>query len=159
VEFGAILAGFTDQPDPYMYVTPDTYDFKESNELLVDGVLSHYQALEQDKGVREIGIQRGSIQQTLVYSRRLRIVQKMLEGAMKAGPSWYSPSQAKQLDSYRRDLDDTQGVLVAGIRQYLAARTSQSDETTSRKFLEACGLQLRAEKRELETGTAVVKKY
>jgi len=159
VEFGAILAGFTDHPNPYMFVTPKTYDFKESIELLLDGVLSHYQVMERDKGFREATLQGGSIMNTLAYSRRVRIVQKMLEGAMKVGPSAYSPSQAQDLGSYHKDLDKAQDVLVARIRQYLAARTRQSDVTRTREFVQACGIQLRAEKRELSEGTATVRKF
>lgn len=159
VEFGAIVAGFTDHHDPYMFVTPDSYDFRESTELMVDGVLSHLQDLQQDKDYRDITQGGGPIKQTLVYSRRLRIVRKMLEGAMKAGPEWYTPSQAKQLARYRRDLDDTQDMLVAQIRQYLDALVSHSDRTTTDPFVEACGTQLRAERRELAAGTARVRKF
>ena len=159
VEFGAIVAGFTDHPDPYMYVTPEAYDFKESTELMLDGVLSHLQDLQQDKDYRKITNGGGPIMKTLVYKRRLRIVQKMLEGAMKAGPEWYTPVQAKQLGKYHRDLDDTQDMLIAQIRQYLDAQVSHSDSTTSTPFVWACDMQLRAEKRELESGIATVRKF
>ncbi len=159
VEFGAILAGFTDHPDPYAFVNPRAYDFRESMELLLDGVLSQYSAMEQDEDFREITSLGGPIKNTLAYSRRVRIVQKMLEGAMKPGPSRYSRSQAQKLGSYHKDLDDAQDVLVAQIRQYLAARARHSDVTTTREFREACTIQLQAEKRELAEGTATVRKY
>ena len=159
VEFGAILAGFTDHPNPYMFVTPKAYDFKESIELLLDGVLSHRQGMEQDKEYRAVTLLGGPIMNTLAYSRRVRIVQKMLEGAMTPGPSAYTPSQAKQLGSYHKDLDKAQDVLVARIRQFLTARARQSDVTRTREFLQACGIQLQAEKRELKAGTATVRKY
>ena len=38
VEFGAMVAGFTDHPNPFKDVTPDSHDYKSAMQLLLEGV-------------------------------------------------------------------------------------------------------------------------
>jgi hypothetical protein len=159
VEFGAIVAGFTPHPNPYMFVNPRAYDFRQSIELLLDGALTHREALMQDRDFRDVAEVGGPIMETLAYSRRVRIAGKMLEGAMKAGTASYSPSQVAELDRYHKDLNKVHDVLVGQIRQYVAAQVQHTDETTIREFLDACTVQLDAERRELAAGTATVRRY
>ncbi len=161
VEFGAIVEGFTRHRAPFAYIRPGTIDFTQSLELLLDGVATHYAALDKDRRFKRATGGSGGIMSTLAYSRRVRIVREMLKTAMQQGRQLYSPEQQRYLKSVSRDLDEAQVVLIASIQQYLESQITQEQQTTrhSGNFVQACQVQLDAERRELQSGKARVQGF
>ena len=45
IEFGAMIAGFTDYPNPFRDVTPQSPDYRSTMQLLLEGVTGHYAGL------------------------------------------------------------------------------------------------------------------
>lgn len=83
----------------------------------------------------------------------------MLSSAMRYGDRYYARNEAEQLGDWKKDLDQVQSLLTGKIYRFLNTQVSRSTETVSREFVDACGRQLAAEKRELEAGTATVTNY
>ncbi len=159
VEFGAIVAGFTEHPDPYTFVTPDALDYRQSLHLLLEGVNGHYTTMQNAEQFREFADRSGNIMTALAFSRRVRIVRSMLRPLMKPGRNAWRTDQADELQKYADDMEGAQVALNESIRSFLSAQTYSVDETTTREFVNACGMQLSAEKRELAAGTATVRDF
>ncbi|MGI9518051.1 MAG: hypothetical protein ACR2NP_13440 [Pirellulaceae bacterium] len=159
VEFGAIIAGFTEHPDPYMFVTPEALDYRQSLHLLLEGVNGHYTNMQNAEQFGEFTKNSGNIKSALAFSRRVRIVRSMLSPLMKPGRSAWRTDQADELQKYADDMEGAQVVLNASLRSFLAAQTNTVDSTTTREFVNACGRQLEAERKELNAGTATVRDF
>jgi len=159
VEFGAMIAGFTEQPFAFSTVTPETHDYENVMQLLLEGVTEHYKDVAgMLSGVD--GMKRdASMTNMLTLSRRIRIARTMLVPLLAPGESEYSSGQAQELANYKSNLDVGQTLVNGSIRSLLGSRTSSSSDTISRETVNACGLQLRAEDRELAAGTATVERY
>ena len=83
----------------------------------------------------------------------------MLAPLLAPGPSEYNPAQAYELAEYQSELDEGQKRVNEGIKMFLAARQTSRSSTSTSAFVEACGIQLRAEQRELAAGTATVRNF
>lgn len=164
VEFGAMIAGFTDQPRPFRNVTPQSHDYRSVMQLLAEGAAHHISALGQDPsftGKGRIDPKDRSIYTSLKLSRRSSIAAAMLEPLLAPGASNYNREQAYQLSEAKSDLEDGAKLVNARISLFLASlvSTEDSSSTHTREFVQACGLQLRAERNEIEAGTATVTNY
>lgn len=158
VEFGAVVSGFTDHPNPYMFVQPDNYAYAETMQLLLEGVVSHYTALQREEALEDYMSKNNGVQAALTLSRRLRIARSMMRPIMQPERSRYSTAQARQLETAAKDLDTAQTGVNNAIRTWLAStqKTETSQETVTREFVTACGQQISAERREIQAGTAQV---
>ena len=162
VEFGAMVAGFTDHSNPFKDVTPDSHDYKSAMQLLLEGVTGHYAGLStapQFTGKGKLKRRDAKIENALPLSRRTRIARAMLAPLLAPGPSEYNPAQAYELAEYQSELDEGQKRVNEGIKMFLAARQTSRSSTSTSAFVEACGIQLRAEQRELAAGTATVRNF
>ena len=160
LEFGAIVSGYTDHPKPYQYVQPDRYAYAETMQLLLEGVDSHYSALQQTDLFQERFRRADDVRVALTLSRRLRIARAMLQPIMATERSLYSSQQASQLEKAAFDLDKAQARINNGIRAWLAS-TQQSSRSTDgfrREFVNACGQMLAAERQEIQAATATPQK-
>jgi len=162
VEYGARIAGFTDNPEPFKDVTYDTHDYDAVMQLLLEGVVGHHAALSENamfSGKGSIRSKDQKIMNALTLSRRARIARAMLDPLLAPGKSAYNPIQVTELEQYDSELDEGQDLVNAQIRSFLAERGSASTSLASSEFVRACGLQLSAERRELAAGTATVRNY
>lgn len=160
VEFGAVVSGFTEHPDPYMFVQPETFGYAETMQLLLEGVVSHYTSLQNDNAQADYLRENNNVQGALTVSRRLRIARSMLRPLMQPERSRYSEDQASQLETAAKDLDEAQVAVNVAISRFLTqVSTQQHDETVTREFVNACGRLLRAEKREIAAGTANITNF
>jgi len=155
----AMIAGFTDYPNPFRDVTPQSHDYRSAMQLLLEGVVGHYTGLSansQFTGKGRVKRKDLSIQNSLTLARRTRIARAMLAPLLALGESEYNPAQAYELGGYHSDLEKGQELVNTSIKLFLTARQSSQSGTTDSEFVNACGLQLRAEQRELAAGTATV---
>jgi len=162
VEFGAMIAGFTDYPNPFRDVSPQSHDYRSVMQLLLEGVTGHYAGLSkapQFTGKGKVKRRDATIQNALTLSRRARIARAMLAPLLAPGPSEYNPAQAYELAEYKSDLDEGQKLMNTSIKLFLAARQTSQSNTMTSEFAMACGLQLAAEERELAAGTATITRF
>ena len=160
VELGAMIATFTNNPQPFETIRPSRFEFEAYKSLLLDGTRMHYWGLVRDPGLKQVTRTSPVNPIVLSYSRRLALARAMLRATVKSGIADYSPSQFRELAVWKRDLDNVQLGLVAMIRAYLLqVETHASSVNTSRAFQIACMALLRAEKKELKGGTAKIKSY
>ncbi len=159
LEFGAIVSGYTEHPSPYQYVQPDRYAYAETMQLLLEGVDSHYKALQQTNLSQDRFRGSDGVKVALTLSRRLRIARAMLRPIMEPERSRYTSQQASQLEKAAVDLDNAQVSVNKGIREWLASTQQSYHRTGSvqRDFINACGQMLVAEQREIQAGTTQVR--
>lgn len=166
VEFGAMVAGFTTHPNPYQLVQPSSLEYAETLQLLLEGVEGHFRALN-DAGTTDAQTKKlygdNQIKSTLAKARRVRIARVMLQALEKVDLANYSERQTIELTAVQRELNRQQKDLRDMITIWLAERKSRQKTVSSssfeNKFVNACGIQLAAERRELEAGTATVTNF
>ena len=163
VEFGAMIAGFTDHPNPFKDVTPQSHDYRSAMQLLLEGVTGHHAELSTNSQFTGKGKAKGKVKHkdaiihnSLTLSRRARIARAMLAPLLAIGESEYTPAQAYQLGGYQSELEEGQKLVNTSIKNFLTTRQGTETNTTISDFARACGLQLRAEQRELAEGKARV---
>lgn len=166
VEFGAMVTGFTTHPNPYQAVQPESLEYEETMQLLLEGVEGHFRALKDPDAVdaQVMKFYRDDqVKSALAKARRVRIARAMLQALGKVDPTTYTDGQANELAAVQRELNSQQGELRDIISVWLMDRTTRnsSSKTTSfeRAFVDACGMQLAAERREIEAGTATVTNF
>ena len=149
VEFGSMLAGFTDSRNPYQSFPPHKFDEREYQELLLDGARTHYWSLLNDPRLRKVTGTTPENPVVLAYTRRLVIARSMLAAAMRTGRLNYNNIQMRELSSWRDSLDDVQGVLVSNIQLFLTdiSKSTKSVNKKTSEFHNACYRMLQAERR------------
>ena len=160
IEYASILAAFTTTPNPFVSIRPSAHELSAYKSLLLDGGRMHYWSLSKDPVVKKITNTSPQNPIVLSYSRRLGLARKMLKAVAKAGIGELSPQQYRELASWKRDLDGLHAGIHLVIQSYLVSVQARSTSTTTnreeREFLQACNVQLQAERRELSAGTARV---
>lgn len=175
VEFGAIVAGFTSHANPMGFLESANYGRSETNRLLYESALAHYNDLNFDMDFRVFANPRKAIKgadveavvkQGLGMGRRLRMAREMLLPVVRqqaANQNNVSDSRygtPNQMEGMIVDMDKAQ----YGVRKRLSGvlntwTTSTSTNVTERlggEFVNACGALLAAESAELRAGTATV---
>ena len=143
VEFGAMLAGFTDAPKPFHYLRHSDFDSKSYLEMLLDGSRTHYWSLVNDTQLKNVLDTTPENPVVLAYSRRLLIARSMLQAATRLGQRHFSNMQMRELSAWKDSMDGIQAVLVAKIEFYLAANPNSGTQN----YFQACETLLSAEKR------------
>ena len=158
VEYGAMLASFSDIKSPFSYVPLHAFDREAYQTLLLDGARTHYWTLAIDKDLEKVMKTNPENQIVLAYSRRLLIARNMLAAAMWLSQSQSTEVQRKESENWQERLDGIQAVLTLNIRQYMQSVTQIRTRTSRTRddYVNACGAMLRAERRELASGTATV---
>ena len=156
-EYGAMLAGFSDAPSPFLTVPLHDFDRVAFQTLLLDGAISHYWGLVSDPSLKRVTRTSPSNPIVLAYSRRLVVARSMMSAAMRLAQRDLSNIQLRELTSWKESMDEVQAGLIASIQLYLQASIQSTTKASkqSSDYVEACGAMLRAEKRELAAGTAV----
>lgn len=149
VEFGSILAGFTDAAQPYLSMPAHEFDAEAYQELLLDGARTHYWSLLNDPRLEKVIDTTPENPIVLAYTRRLVIARSMLAAATRFGRLKYNNIQMRELSSWRDSLDEVQDALVSNIQVFLTdiEQTTRSRSKTTTKYTDACYRMLQAERR------------
>ena len=154
LEFGAMLAGYSDHPSPFTAVPTHAYDAAAYRWMLLDGAASHYWALVNDPALRKVTTTSPSNPIVLAYSRRLVVARSMLSAAIRMTQRNLSNIQMRELASWKESMDELQQGLVAKIQVYLGEQTVSAragSKHHSHKYTDACFAMLRAEQRQRAT--------
>lgn len=136
VELGAMLAGFSNQKDPFFAVgRPSPGELPALKELLWDGARTHYWALMADPQVeRALEASAGS-PRYMAHGRRLFLTLAFLEAATNLTSGELTPAQRQEASSWNKDLEKLGLLYVTKLADSLGQRTrttsSAIQETTS----------------------------
>lgn len=161
VEFGSMLAAFTDAADPFATASPTAYDSESFFVMLDDATRTHYWSLINDPDLPLALKSHISNPNVLAYTRRFTLARQLLRTTVRAGIGTYTPLQLRELSSWKEGLDRYHGRFIQKIRAFLVAQNAQSTTSTSSTsssapYLDGCNLQLAAFRRESAAGTAEV---
>jgi len=158
VEFGAMMAGFTDVPSPFTVFPVHEYDAMAYRQMLLDGATNHYWALVNDPALKRVTSTSPANPIVLAYSRRLVMARAMLSATMRLSQQQLSNIQMRELSSWKESLDELQAGFVVKIQLYVQSfrQTSTKRSMEEHEYRKACDAMLRAEARELRAGTAQV---
>lgn len=144
VEVGAMLAGFTDHPNPFAAVAGKGYDIVEFKEMLIDGAKLHFWALINDPDFAEVTKVFKPNAQTLTYVRRLNVATAFVYAAVGLTGLELSPLQKEEVATYAKNLDDARSAFKTAIQVYLTTVFSKtntnttSNTTNNSQFIEFC---------------------
>ncbi len=145
VEVGAMLAGFTDHPNPFAAVAGKGYDLVEYKEMLLDGAKLHFWALTNDPDFAELTKSFKPNGQTLTYVRRLNVATAFVYAAGGLTELELSPLQKEEVTTYAKNLDDARTSFQGAIQLYLTIVVSQTKTKSDSRlvggtteFLEFC---------------------
>lgn len=142
VELGAMLAGFTDHPNPFAAVVGKGYDIDEFKEMLIDGAKLHFWALANDPDFAEATKNFKPNGQTLTYVRRLNVATAFVYAAGGLTGLELNPLQKEEVLTYAKNLDNARNAFQAAIQLYLTTVASQTTTAslahTSREYVEFC---------------------
>ena len=135
VEVGAMLAGFTDHPNPFAAVAGKGYDIAEYKEMLIDGAKLHFWALANDPDFAEITKNFKPDGQTLTYVRRLNVATAFVYAAAGLTGLELSPLQKEEVATYAKNLDDARNSFQNAIQLYLTQVIAQTNTKTDSRFV------------------------
>jgi hypothetical protein len=131
VEVGAMLAGFTDHPNPFAAVVGKGYDIAEFKEMLLDGAKLHFWALANDPDFVEITKAFKPDGQTLTYVRRLNVATAFVYAAGGLTGLELNPVQKEEVATYAKNLDDSRSSFQTAIQAYLSMVIAQTNTKTN----------------------------
>ncbi|MCE9527412.1 MAG: hypothetical protein K8R36_15320 [Planctomycetales bacterium] len=143
VEVGAMLAGFTDHPNPFAAVVGKGYDILEFKEMLIDGAKMHFWALANDPDFAEATKTFKPNGETLTYVRRLNVATAFVYAAGGLTGLDLNPQQKEEVATYAKNLDDARSSFQAAIQLYLSQVFAQTNTKTNtqplgRQYVEFC---------------------
>jgi hypothetical protein len=137
VEVGAMLAGFTDHPNPFAAVAGKGYDLVEFKEMLIDGAKLHFWALINDPQFAEVAKTFKPTGQTLTFVRRLNVATAFVYAAGGMTELELNPLQKEEVTTYAKNLDGARKSFQRAIQAYLTIVVSQSNTKSDRQLLES----------------------
>ena len=169
IEFGAIIAGFTEEPNPLGFINRDTIAHAETMRLLIESANTHYHAMKYDRHLQVFTDRRAKVKEEnpeaaikngLGLGRRLRMARSLLRPAITELSNANSDSRygsKPQLEAMIQELDRAQYAVNDRIRDYFRTYTSYEVESGfAEEFTRACTALLNAEQQELRAGTAKI---
>jgi len=124
VELGAMLAGFTDHPQPFVAVAGTGYDLQQYQELLLEGAKTHFWSFTRDPHLATLFKSFEPSTMTLAYVRRLNVANAFVAATIVIGGiSPDSPAFA-ELSEYGGQLRAIRQKLQLQIQAYLAQKTT-----------------------------------
>lgn len=120
VELGAMVAGFTDHPNPFTVLPPTAYEMPQFKEMMLDGLRTHYLALQNDPVTGYYWTMRagrpGTLEinemQAIAYSRRVLLAIEFAEAVQQLGQHELTPPQQAQVALWRKDLEQLLDVIL-----------------------------------------------
>lgn len=178
VELGAMIAGFTDRPEPFTVLPPTRYELPQFAEILFDSAKTHYLALRNDPVAQFYWSKRNdqvtlqdwvhvkdgvNEQQAIAYARRCALAREFAVAVgdlSRYDPASYglSPQQESELKYATDELDKLQVTIVRKVlaigayAEQSASRTQQFDGLWA-----ACSRVKSIAREELQSGTANVR--
>jgi len=155
IEVGAMLAGFTSQPQPFVVVRPSKLELNAYRELLLDGVRSHFFAMRSDPLLVHIAKGKGRDRQNLAYGRRVFVTLSMLDAMATLYGQTFAPPQVAELYSWKNELEKTRDGIVGVIAATMMAASGDERERWD-SMINGCSAMKRGVQSELAAGTATV---
>lgn len=134
VELGAMSAGFTDQPEPFGATNPSPMELTAYNEILTDGMRTHYWSLRNDSFAKSLAFQ--SELQAIAYGRRVTVAIEFLRAARRLNEDRLTSGQRNELDSWERELVQVQQNILYGVLRLDDPATIALKQST---FQDGCG--------------------
>ncbi len=146
VELGAMVAGFTDRPKPFAVLPPTRYEYAPFQEMMLDGLRTHYHALQNDpvtgyywslRAGRPATLEINEMQ-AIAYSRRVAIALEFAEAIQQMGQHDMTPAQQAQVAAWKKDLEELlQVILKKGLRLGIAHSEGTVQSSNSRAVEES----------------------
>jgi hypothetical protein len=118
MEVASVTAGFMDQKDPYRFIGATEFELDAYREILVDGLRTHYWALQNDADLPLVRKGKASIQRLTAYGRRLFLTLEMLRTA-QALSHGATPEQLRELSRWEDHLSQIQSNIIFEISEYI----------------------------------------
>jgi hypothetical protein len=112
VEIASTSSGFTPQKDAFVVVSPTDFELAAYEELVLDGVRSHYWALQNDPDLEAVRKGRVELQRLMAYGRRLFMTREMLSAAEKLLARSDEEARLRELDNWDDYLAGVQSQIV-----------------------------------------------
>ncbi len=157
LELGAMLSAYTQAPRPFEVVSPTSDDIDAYRYLLLEAIRSHYLAMKRDPEIDDL-FQPDNLVKVLSYSRRLNMVQSMLQTLGRSGWQWTTP-EIQELTNWKTRLDDFNDSLEGYVESATHASGTEytTNQSSSRTFIgRYCIAIANGINRDLENGRATV---
>jgi len=113
VELGAIVAGFTDLPDPFEQSEPSPSELRAYREVLVDSTRTHYWAIRNDPAARSLRFQ--AEPQAIAYARRVTLALEFVRASRRLSELQLTRDQRVLLDAWELELAELQRAILYGV--------------------------------------------
>lgn len=123
VEVQAVMASFTAHREPFSVVEPTEFDGDEYNEVLVDGMRTHFWAFQLDPLWKKELAAKVPSSRTLAYLRRLAMLNGFTRTVVRRMGNEFNPAQANELTRWQLDIQNAGRNLREKVQ--LAIRGSQ----------------------------------
>jgi hypothetical protein len=144
VELGAMSAGFTDQPNPFSATRPSRLELSAYNEILTDGMRSHYWTLRSDQTAQSLAFQ--TEPQAIAYARRVTVAIEFLRASRRFNEDRLTFEQRLELDAWEIELVQVQRTILYGVLRLDDPATIALKQSM---FQDGCGRLLATAKKEL----------
>ena len=140
VEVGAMLAGFTDHPNPFAAVAGKGYDRAEYKEMLIDGAKFHFWSLTRDPDFVDLLAKFDPDGLTLAYVRRLNVATAFVFAAGGVAGLELTPQQQAEIQTYVKNLRGARDALLLSIQVYLnsIAGSKAKNFSTDQELVQLC---------------------
>lgn len=133
VEVQAVLAAFTARKEPFLVFPPLEFDADEYDEVLLDGMRTHFWAFQNDPiWPIELATKTPS-SRTLAYLRRLAMLNAFVRTAANRWEAKFDVGQAAEITSWQRQIRQS-GQLLKSKVQTAIAMSQRKNAVASRKF-------------------------
>lgn len=140
VEVQAMIAAFTSHQSPFSVFPPSDFDQQEYNEVLLDGMKTHFWAFTRDPILPAELVTKLPSARTLAYLRRLVMV-RAFSRAVKAnmGPQ-FDLSQAIEMQGWEQELGALQEKLVRKVQSVFAMSQLQTamGKAAAQQLMQQC---------------------
>jgi hypothetical protein len=111
VEVAATTAGFTPQKRPFEFVGATDFELSAYREMVLDGLRTHYWALQNDSDLPTVRKGRVGMHTLIVYGRRLFLAREMVT-AVRLAALDPTPEQLQELNQWDETLSGIQSDIV-----------------------------------------------
>lgn len=149
VEVGAMLAGFTNHPQPFQAVGPGEYEREAYRELLTDGARTHYWALKKDpvsQNYPNTGVPENHL---IPYGRRVLVAQEFLKAAAAFSQKQLMAIQKTEIAAMNKEIQQLQLIVLYCLHSKMSPK--RSAYTSGMSFI-ACPPLKAAAEREIGRG-------
>ncbi len=155
VELGAIVAGFTERPEPFDAVRPSRLELPAFREIMEDSMRTHFWSLQNDPVLPTLKNRVTPDPVAIAYARRVVLALEFLRAVRKLKDREFAPAQRNELDRWELQLAQQRDHMLFSVLGLQAPQYS-SGETTKQLELNACPPLAKRALQELRSGTAQI---